>query len=768
MPNTAVVVVHGVADQKPGESGEAIVRLLSNLDVEPGHPAYEPFVGHDLSVPVRPLPVPGGLDLEKTTFGKRAGSLRTLLRATNEPVDVNIEFMSTLIAGYQPSGPDETYQTAVHSSTRQAIPRAGTQAEAAHVHVYEMYWADLSRLTQNWLNIFVELYQLIFHLGSLGVHAVNAAQVSETDDASHRTWQRWAKAQRRAANAVALGLVLPNLWMAGLLIILCLNWLPDIKSFAVGESRVVAVIALCVVSAAIYFLMRAYSRYRPSALKAFWLLSAPIAGTYVGTLFVRRGESVLQAATVCAAEIAYLLMCAAFVWLVINMWIALWSGWRVMSASGASRSKMRRVLWTAALTLILQSVVFTLVTTISWTAINLAIVKILPAFGQALHPPFLLHGWLGIREWRLAAFEFALIQMAAGVGFGVMAALTALAGVIVLVLIVPSAWYEVVPPPEGADGSRSGRRLTRAFSRMRVAGWIVFVGMVVVMPLGEIVTFVIRAKHVSWAPRLQDFSTELLVWAGRFLVVGVTSLVAFRSRLKSLLLQLHNGLDVALDVDNYLREHPRGRTPRARIVARYTSLLRHVLAQNCDRVVIVAHSQGTVITADLLRYLWWHERQSPGYLERAGLARLRDVEVVFYSMGCPLRQLYSQRFPHLYQWARFEETGDGADASNVIPDETQPLAWELGLSGWINAYRSADYVGRHLWRQDDVSGLFDSSSSRPAGHPWVTGAFNVSAAQTAAGPVEQREYCIGRGAHTHYWDRTAPQVALEIDQRIRS
>ena len=62
-------------------------------------------------------------------------------------------------------------------------------------------------------------------------------------------------------------------------------------------------------------------------------------------------------------------------------------------------------------------------------------------------------------------------------------------------------------------------------------------------------------------------------------------------------------LDVALDVDNYFREFPRKQIPRARIFARYVALLEHVAAQGCDRIVIVAHSQGCVISVETLRWL---------------------------------------------------------------------------------------------------------------------------------------------------------------------
>ncbi len=31
----------------------------------------------------------------------------------------------------------------------------------------------------------------------------------------------------------------------------------------------------------------------------------------------------------------------------------------------------------------------------------------------------------------------------------------------------------------------------------------------------------------------------------------------------------------------------------------------------------------------------------------------------------------------------------------------------------------------------------------------------------------RREFCIGAGGHTHYWDETAPDIAYELDRLIR-
>lgn len=108
-------------------------------------------------------------------------------------------------------------------------------------------------------------------------------------------------------------------------------------------------------------------------------------------------------------------------------------------------------------------------------------------------------------------------------------------------------------------------------------------------------------------------------FVGGFLVAGAVGVLALRrGRLETLSRAIRPILDVVLDVDGYLREQPRERTPRARIAERYVSLLRYLCAwRNPDApdepyraIVILAHSQGTVISTDLLGFL--QRERDPG------------------------------------------------------------------------------------------------------------------------------------------------------------
>jgi hypothetical protein len=111
--------------------------------------------------------------------------------------------------------------------------------------------------------------------------------------------------------------------------------------------------------------------------------------------------------------------------------------------------------------------------------------------------------------------------------------------------------------------------------------------------------------------------------------------------------------------------------------------------------------------------------------------------IYLFTMGCPLRQLYSLRFPHLYAWARH---GDKAWAGR------EPLPETIDVSRWVNAYRSGDYVGRYLWHPEAGEKLWSTEVVHAHG--------------------TKREFCIGAGAHTHYWDESAPEIAVELDRLV--
>ena len=154
------------------------------------------------------------------------------------------------------------------------------------------------------------------------------------------------------------------------------------------------------------------------------------------------------------------------------------------------------------------------------------------------------------------------------------------------------------------------------------------------------------------------------------------------------------------------------------------------------RIVIVSHSQGTVISADLLRYL-----HAQGRLQ----AIIGALPVVLVTVGSPLRDLYAERFPLLYRWMGSRE----AEFESAAPAPA-----DLGVTEWVNACRSGDYVGRFIW-----------TPVRKAAHFAVSrvGSDGRVEAQRADG---RTEFCLGAGGHTHYFSNDAVALAIEIERLV--
>ena len=235
----------------------------------------------------------------------------------------------------------------------------------------------------------------------------------------------------------------------------------------------------------------------------------------------------------------------------------------------------------------------------------------------------------------------------------------------------------------------------------------------------------------GWLDELQG---ETLVAAGKWLAGGALTVAALGARFTRTFGRLRVALDAVLDIDNYFADPPNRRPPRARIFSRYAALLVYLRDQGYARIVIVSHSQGTVISADLLRYL---------HVQR----RLPDIvghlPISLVTVGSPLRDLYAERFPLLYRWM-------GSNAADFAT--AGPSAADIGAVEWVNACRSGDYVGRFLWT--------------PAGRAYRVAAVGADGKVEAERAGDRTEFCLGAGAHTHYFSDDAVALAVEIDRLI--
>ena len=368
-------------------------------------------------------------------------------------------------------------------------------------------------------------------------------------------------------------------------------------------------------------------------------------------------------------------------------------------------------------------------------------------------------------------FEGVLLQSAhPGLPFVIGPSIAAL--LLFALILLPSVYRELKPPLSGTNGQSKllGAWLSSGLGSLRAIIALFWVAAFAV----PAVYFCVAAAGYICIPReaRPGFLLHLYLFPGMGLTKSILDtegalFAGSATLLVGLLLKYGSVvLDTILDVDNYLRTSPATSTPRARIAERYLGLLKYLHEYRgandglpYGRIVIVAHSLGSLITADLLRFL--HQDEIPELTSYAFPAR-KILPLYFFSMGNPLWQLLNRFFPMLYGWIRDYPDGSGITPPQPAPDSTDtsttPKREQLGVAVWRNSYRSGDYVGRSLWLNDRYARTEgdDDSGSFPA----VPEAASV---QVAPGCIES---CIGLGAHTHYWDRTAPDIAVQLDELI--
>jgi hypothetical protein len=175
-------------------------------------------------------------------------------------------------------------------------------------------------------------------------------------------------------------------------------------------------------------------------------------------------------------------------------------------------------------------------------------------------------------------------------------------------------------------------------------------------------------------------------------------------------------VDRVYDVEIYLRID-RGDGVRSRIAARFHAVLARV-ATDYEGIVVVAHSQGTVLAAGVL---FGDDARRCRHGGRWAIAPFAPPPgaapgIALVTCASPLRQLYDERLPG--QYARLWE---------AWPPDPRSTA-----QAWVNAYRTGDPVGRAVFRD-------------PATHP-------PSRSLPVNGPLtDTRDVCLGPGGHTRYW-----------------
>lgn len=812
----AVIVVHGIADQVRGVTGADVAAQLAA-----GH--HAPVIRSDTPIEVSALApaVPFQRWNPSGWMERSAKSLRQSLRSDfldaqigERPVPTQSAEADTPLPSSAASGSGvdhgvrfTDYLLAKAASVRRGeitpqhydMPCHRVSTAQRQTDVFEMHWADLSRLSGSVTRILTELFTLLFHLSKLGSDTISLADVALGPSGV----MRWLARTHRWANWVfsrVLALLFLQLLMCALFLIPAALVVGRERSFSLGGA-VLAGLALAV--GCVYLLRRPWVwgfwvGVCGGGLLAWAALRQPGAGAWV--VMLAGGGLLLWAykrflgyceerfrAVYGVGGVLMALTLGAIAWGAVGhdvagagerivagvlravevLLLAQLSGWVLMAllvtaavslgewaCSGAHNSAERRQsIVTARLGLFVSVGIFVAFVMTAWALVAPALESLV---GDLHYRPW----WFddGAVEGQLQACQFLAFRFSASTDtFAVIAVmLLALLGFVALVFL-PSVLVEL-RLVKGPAAPRLGHWLTAGYRALdRLVRWwswlitIVLIGVAVLLVGSQLARLGIPLPWLGVvALPVGSWSGDLLAKLVLVVAGGAVGLVAIGGVAFKQLKALRAPLDAALDVDNHFREFPRKAIPRVMIIERYVAVLEHVLKQGYDRIVIVAHSQGTVITADLLRYLQRRGQLLLLHRGESGDDRLQNLgrelasrNVRLLTCGSPLRQLYALRFPCQYGWV----FGQSGASGNQGPDPRG----DLGVAHWVNVWAAGDYVGRWLWTPE-----------RDAALP----ALAVDASAYDGKPTQQapdyRDLCLGADAHTHYFDLDNAVMLAEL------
>lgn len=833
----AVITVHGVADQFPGETARALADLL--VGASPSA-EYLQHGSEDLALHVAvlpPLPQAAGEAAAQAqarppsgAFAQshgsdfyRHGNFAPIGQAHGQvyetPADPGVAMSDFLLHKACHNGtPTESYATTRLDLQRVQRADDGSVERTQDVHVYEMYWADLSRLSGSLPRIVTETFTMVFRLSQLARDTVRgAADQFRTGAEPSTRWQWLSRLQTLLDWSFAKGLALLTLQLLmTALVIVPMGLAAQAAGFLPAAHKAI-MLALPVVALLgyLYKFRKTFLSLAAAAVvigglgllawhtPATWVVGllwlALLSAAYDGVMRVCEARFPFTRTVgwgLWAAVLAGMLLSAALaaqappaglpepdglrLWVfsalralewVLLATIAWWSlaglalaAWLVLgqAASWHSGFAGRASIATGRLGLIAPMGMFVILTMAAWALLttlldfSVADMQYLPlVFGAGELTP---------------AQRFLELRYVNSTETFVVVAILMLGLLLYLVLIfLPSVLAET----RMARGNprRQGRWLTRGYRYLDlVVTVIVTLAVLAALMAGALLVGgrlhpgLLSAinEQAPWLAELSQQFLKPLIFSAASAMVTVSVLGGLLSRY---LPGLRAPLDIALDVDNHFREFPRAGIPRARIFARYFALLRHLSRQGYDRIVIVSHSQGTVISTELLRYLKFRAERAAAHPSASGIedpvAKVwSDIagSLHLLTAGSPLRQLYAARFPSLYRWVLQEQYG-----------RMGPSAAGLGVQRWINAYTAGDYVGRWLWSRParEPSDLSDALVDQVVSQDDV---YLPAPAQPTQNPLPQgwREWdvCLGAGAHTHYFEPGQLGMARLVDRLI--
>lgn len=725
------------------------------------------------------------------------------------------ESMREQIQGFEADAGDFVLDTLVLNGRR----RCGQKDDIeCRVDIYEAHWADLSRLKNGFFTVFFEFYLFLFFFSRIGGITIErvVAQIachkgwwstSKEYKASYNKWCLSQKLHWYAEVALVIGVPVTHLAILSLAVsgtpFLVHHYFPDAASgqmgdyfgniflwelaallvvllflsgYAFGRSLMASkwaglffvvsgLIGLLVwlaasfepgvrafvlltwlwISLPLLALLKVYDSRRPGAF-LYALISFALTGLVLMYFLIVDSNDVSMEAIfrqgVAATKIIINLNVLAWLVFVFCTLFSTVSTWlSVRSLPEEQRVMGERSAWTGDLSLILPGITIMLLTFSLWQIVLRLSEKVIPLTQLSLLQEL-------IDQNIFPYLPLGLAIMGMGIAFA-------------LWMVSPAFLSEVSSEDnKNKHTAWVGEVLNDAYNKMRGTGELLRFILILAIPVAWFYKIISCWPGISasgdvpascWQPG--DFERNVVLVAG---IVTVILLFGSKGPFQFLALGFRAGLDVALDVANWLRILPRKTNSRGAICRRYVSLLRHIAVwrdpvdkQGYDGLVIVAHSQGTVITADLLRFLKYEHSISAASKQDSALSRYFSDEdklpIFLLTFGCPLRQLYGRRFPLQYQWSG-EREKDNKKTFGPDPDA-------LGVEQWSNLYCSGDYVGRYLWYGDDDERRWEIT-------------WSDEASPNNSDYEKSREKCLGVGGHTRYWGGHYPEVAIELDRLI--
>ncbi|HXJ79669.1 MAG TPA: hypothetical protein VMS64_13425 [Candidatus Methylomirabilis sp.] len=763
--------------------------LVPVAKLEPGGAASRP------AAPSSP-DLARGAETARRRPGTPSGFYQTHTSARGTARDGSASDLGLALNDYLLGRLELSERDAVYESTRISLRR---RADDRLVDLFELYWADLSRLGEGGWRALSAMYQLFFHLGTLAADVVDQVSLSVGGGASWRllqrlhAWLAWIMKGPAALVQMAMLLVvlfgaaglipldkrgpllaaLLALGAVGLTALAVLAWLHG-SALAARWATLLLLLAVALACAVGVVLVLSADDEDPTLYFGASALIIAGLGAWLTERYARVTHGVrvmghvLVGVTVvglCADGRALLpeittmaewMLTAALnvgEWLLATL-LLVWGAYVVVQivalvlglwlSRGADPS-VKQSLHTSRLSLVGSAALYVMLSLVLWSVVSdvagnrMKDIDYLPLFFGS-----------GYRSGQI--FLDARIQTV-GNFFTPLVLIFMLLASATLLVLAPSLLEEISPTTNvdargprraavvwsarlGKYLSRGLAWLTRTFELVVPLGAIVGGGLYLAFLFGQFAAS--AGAPGEWATRVADWLDHLqgdtLVSAGKWLAGGAVTIAALGARFTQTFGRLRVTIDAVLDVDNYFRDPPDRQPPRARIYSRYASLLTHLRDQGYARLVIVSHSQGTVISTDLLRYL---------HVQRRLRGIVGETPISLVTVGSPLRDLYAQRFPLLYRW--MGSNTDGFTAAG-------PSASDIGVVEWVNACRSGDYVGRFLWM--------------PPGHPYSIAVVGPDGRVDADRAGDRTEFCLGAGAHTHYWSHDAVALAVEIDRLI--